>query len=219
MFIPDPGTSDADPLFVSKLIHDRFPETQVSRKNNDGATSNKRIGSWISTYTGKRFYPLDPRPDEIDISDILHALSNQTRFAGHCSNFYSVAQHSVLVSSMCSKENALWGLLHDASEAYLIDIPSPLKKSDAFKPYVTAEKKLMDVICDVYGLSHQMPAEVHEVDKKIFATEARDMTISQGRGWTLSHEPYEFHIKPWSPEIARVKFLSKLHELIQIKAK
>lgn len=173
----------------------------------------KRRGDWISTYTGKKFYPLDPRHEEIDINDIIHALSNQCRFVGHCTSFYSIAQHSVLVSLMCPSEHALWGLLHDASEAYLVDLPSPLKKDDAFKAYVEAEHQLMNVICDVFGLSHEEPKEVKLVDKKMLVTEARDLTMSQGMGWTMNVEPYEFHIKPWTPEVARVKYLSRLHEL------
>ena len=170
-------------------------------------------GDWIATYTGKKFYPFDPRSEDIDINDILHALSNQSRFAGHCTKFYSVAQHCVLVSLMCPAEDALWGLLHDATEAYLVDIPSPLKKSPAFVEYVKAEKNLMRVICDVYGLSHEEPESVKVVDKRMLATEARDLTISQGRGWTMSAEPYDFHIEPWTPEYARVRYLSRLHEL------
>ena len=68
-----------------------------------------------------------PNPDDIRIEDIAHALSNQCRFAGHAREFYSVAEHSVHVSQLCLPEHALWGLLHDASEAYLVDLPRPLK--------------------------------------------------------------------------------------------
>jgi len=173
----------------------------------------ERTGDWIQTFTGKRFYPLDPRAEDIDINDIIHALSNQTRFAGHCTTFYSVAQHCVLVSAMCLPENALWGLLHDASEAYLVDIPSPLKKAKEFEAYRNAEAKLMLVICEVFGLPPLEPDEVKVVDKRILATEARDLTMSHGRGWSMSYEPYDFHIVPWSPEEARIKYMSRLHEL------
>lgn len=173
----------------------------------------ERKGDWIATYTGKRFYPFDPRPEDIDVNDIIHALSNQSRFAGHCTKFYSVAQHCVLVSLMCPDEDALWGLLHDASEAYLVDIPTPLKRDPIFKPYVDAENNLQNVICDVYDLPHEKPPSVKEVDRRMLVTEARDLTMSQGRGWTFKHEPYDFHIESWTPEYSRVKYLSRLHEL------
>lgn len=176
-------------------------------------SKESRKGGWIITFTGKQFFPLDPRLEDIDVNDVAHALSNQCRFAGHCTSFYSVAQHCVLVSQMCPPDDALWGLLHDATEAYLIDLPSPLKKSEEFAFYKTTEKNLMNVICDVFGLSHDEPPSVKEVDKRMLATEARDMTFTEGRGWVTESVPYDFHIKPWNSDYARAKYLSRLHEL------
>lgn len=181
-------------------------------------TQPERKGGWIATYTGKRFYPLDPRPEDIDINDIIHALSQLSRFGGHCTSFYSVAQHSVLVSLMCPEEDALWGLLHDASEAYLIDVPSPLKRCPEFAFYREAEAKLMGIICDVFKLGKEEPASVKVADKRILASEARDLTMTEGRGWVTEAEPYDFHIKPWTPEYARVRFISRLHELMLKRA-
>lgn len=188
-------------IIASKTPKDR-PEDPVVRK-----------GDWISTYSGKRFYPFDPRVEEIDVNDIIHALSNLCRFGGHCTTFYSVAQHSVLVSLMCPPTDALWGLLHDASEAYLIDVPSPLKKAPEFAPYRAAEKRLQEVICQVFELPVEEPVSVKSVDKRILATEARDLTFTQGFGWSTASWPYDFNIKPWTPDHARVRFISRLHEL------
>jgi hypothetical protein len=86
---------------------------------------SKTRGPYIVTYTGRRFHFLDPKIDEISIEDIAHALSNVCRFTGHTKRFYSVAEHSCLVSALC--DNRLEGLLHDASEAYMSDLSSPLK--------------------------------------------------------------------------------------------
>src|SRR5690606_29748913 len=86
-----------------------------------------RKGDWMQTFTGRRFWPLDPRPDEICIEDIAHALSMQCRYAGHCLSFYSVAEHSVLLSQHVAEPFRRWALLHDASEAYLVDVPRPIK--------------------------------------------------------------------------------------------
>jgi len=178
-----------------------------------------RHGAFIYTYTGKKFYPLDPRIEDIDINDIVYSLSNQCRFAGHCTSFYSVAQHSVLVSLMCPIEDSLWGLLHDASEGFLSDVPSPLKRTPEFEFYRKIEANLMGLICDKFGISRDEPTSVKLVDKRMLATEARDLTMSEGREWALTATPYDFHVQPWTPEYARVKFLSRLHELTTVKAK
>jgi len=175
----------------------------------------QRRGDYITTYTGLKFWPLDPRQDEVSIVDIAHALSNAARFAGHLMRFYSVAQHSVLVSMMCPPELQLWGLLHDASEAYLTDVPSPVKRDPGFAFYREAETHLMNVICDVFGLTQGEPTAVKLVDNRMTVTEARDMRIDRGRtmGMSAVFEPYDFNIVPWDPLHAENRFLARFHEL------
>jgi len=85
--------------------------------------------AFLPTCSGRRVHLLNPSPDEIAIEDIAHALSHACRFAGHVPSYYSVAQHSVLVSELLDERTALWGLLHDASEAYLHDLTRPLKRA------------------------------------------------------------------------------------------
>ena len=82
---------------------------------------------YLSTYTGKKFYPYDPRPEQICIEDIAHGLSMLCRFAGQCRFFFSVAEHSIAVAHLLPANLKLFGLLHDASEAYLVDLPRPVK--------------------------------------------------------------------------------------------
>ena len=85
---------------------------------------------FLPTCTGRRVHIAAPLPEEIAVEDIAHALSHTCRFAGHTREFYSVAQHSVLVSELLEDRRAsLWGLLHDASEAYLHDLTRPLKRA------------------------------------------------------------------------------------------
>lgn len=74
----------------------------------------ERIGDWIQTFTGRQFWPLDPQPDHIDIADIAHALAHDCRFGGHCRRFYSVAEHSVLLSRAVAPEFRLAALMHDS---------------------------------------------------------------------------------------------------------
>jgi hypothetical protein len=148
------------------------------------------IEPFIETYTGKRFYPLNARKEDICITDIAHALSNQCRFSGHTRRFYSVAEHSVHVSLVVadrggSFEDQLWGLLHDASEAYLVDLPTPLKKDPVFGfVYRAAERALTKAIAEAFDLEgHEPPGIVHNADLAMLATEARDLMPCKPEHW------------------------------------
>jgi hypothetical protein len=175
-----------------------------------------RFGDWSCTYTGLQFWPLDPRAAEICIEDIAHALSLLCRFGGHCRSFYSVAQHSVLVSWHCDEPDALWGLLHDASEAYLMDLPRPIKHSAGLERYREAEQLVMQAACDHFGLPTSMPESVERADESLLATEARDlMPAASVARWTLSEHPLVGPIEPWSPERAEKKFLDRFHKLVR----
>jgi 5'-deoxynucleotidase YfbR-like HD superfamily hydrolase len=103
---------------------------------------------FITTYTGKKFHYLSPTPEEIDIKDIAHALSLTCRFGGHCRSFYSVAEHSVRVAAEVPASSALFALLHDAAEAYLPDIPSPMKQD--YKKWQALEGRIEKVIIKKY---------------------------------------------------------------------
>ena len=145
-----------------------------------------RTGDWIQTHTGTMFYPLDPRVEDIDIHDIAHALSMQPRYAGHTRRFYSVAEHSIYIAKACSPEHALWGLLHDASEAYLCDIPRPIK------PYLTnyaeIEARLMHVICEKFGLSPTIPEEIKRLDRAILRNEYEGLLAPHPSQWGLQYD-------------------------------
>lgn len=172
-----------------------------------------RVGDWIQTYSGLQFWPLDPRPTEVLPLDIAHALSHQCRFSGHTSEFYSVAQHSVLVSLHVSPEHALWGLLHDAGEAYLMDMPRPIKRM--FPAYKEAEAVVMRAVCDRFGLPHEMPAAVAEADIRMLATEARDL-MGRPLNWGSIREvePYPEVVVPMPPVAAKVAWFQRLCELL-----
>lgn len=131
-----------------------------------------RIGDWIQTYSGVVLYPLDPRPEEILIEDIAHALSNTPRFTGHTKQFYSVAQHSVLVSYRVPDEMALRGLLHDASEAYINDIARPTKRMPFMHEYREIEKNLQAAIYKKFGIFGPDPEELHDADAGVLGDEA-----------------------------------------------
>lgn len=169
------------------------------------------------TFTGVYFHTLDPRPDEINITDIAHSLSNQCRFAGHVSEFYSVAQHSVYVAEQIaksrSKTTALWGLLHDASEAYLVDLPKPLKMAAGFgEGYRKAEEQVMIAVCSKFHLPLVEPEVVRYWDKVLVCTEARDLMGRHGAPW-YDVTMLPFAIRPWSPKDAEFMFLDAFNRL------
>lgn len=172
-----------------------------------------RTGDWIEVYSGTKFYPLDPKPEEILIEDIAHSLSNMCRFAGHCRVFYSVAEHSVRTSWAVPTEHALWALLHDASEAYLVDIPRPLKHySNLGEIYRQIEQPLQQMIYERFGLSGPEPSSVKTADNLLLSTEHRDLINSQ-QIWSGLPEPMASKIVPWSSEQARMEFLMRFSQL------
>lgn len=172
--------------------------------------------TWIQTYTGKKFYPLAPRVEDIDIEDIAHALSNLCRFGGHSRWFYSVAQHSLLMSWLVPKEFALWALLHDASEAYLVDVPRPIKGE--LGGYREAEERLEHCIAERFGLSGPMPAAVKAADNSILMDEAKALLGDPPEEWDAKYEPLGVDIMPWPVEGTKAVFLKRFHQLTRVAA-
>lgn len=170
---------------------------------------------WMQTSLGIAFRPLTPDPDLIDGFDIAHALGMLCRYNGHCSRFYSVAEHCVLISEAVSPENALWGLLHDATEAYVGDMVRPLKRSGRMQAYIDAEDAVMRAICDRFGLPHECPAEVHEADLRILNDERIALMAPPPLPWVSSElvPPLGVTIDGWSPDEAGRRYLRRLNEL------
>lgn len=128
--------------------------------------------NWIQTYSGCKFWPMDPRIEDISLKDIAHSLSLQCRFTGHSSRHYSIAEHSLLVSSIVPAEFKLQALLHDASEAYLADLPRPLKHLAEFKFYRDAEARLQSMIYEKFGCASEMSELVRNADTAALGLEA-----------------------------------------------
>lgn len=167
--------------------------------------------SWIQTYSGRQFFPLEPRPGDIDVGDIAHSLSLQCRFNGHCRPFYSVAEHSVRVSRIVEGPARLWGLLHDAAEAYISDLPRPLK---ATAPgFRAAEDRLLEVIVTRFGLEWPMPAAVAHADDVLLATEMRDLMAPSPASWPLEAAPLAETIVPLGHLEAEQLFLAAFARL------
>lgn len=172
-------------------------------------------GDYIHTYSGKKFYAMDPTPDDIDITDIAHALSHLCRFGGHTPTFYSVAEHSILVSELVPVKDRMWGLLHDASEAYLCDIPRPFKQY--LNNYKEIEENIQRVIAVKFKLDWPIPPAVHFIDRNIVAAEAKQL-------WTTNPEwANESHWVPlnipelygFKPSVAKHNFLQAYLNLVE----
>lgn len=170
---------------------------------------------WIQTFTGRQFFPLSPRVEDVDIHDIAHALSNLCRYGGHTECFYSVAQHCLLVSRIVPREHALRGLLHDAAEAYLIDVPRPIKHSIGMECYRESEDRLQKVIYERFGLSPDDPPCIKEADRILLRTEQRDLMKPAPVAWQDSREGalQDFLIEPLLPHAAERAFLSRFNHL------
>jgi len=181
---------------------------------------------WVGTYTGKKFRPFAPRWEDVDIEDIAHSLSHQCRFNGHSDEFYSVAEHSIAVSHRVPAEDAMWGLLHDAAEAYVSDVVRPIKSRMAFlrgdgaiDMFRVVETNILRVIAAAFDLPWPMPASVEIADLRMLATERRNLFDGRQPAWDelATIEPYNkeccIELNCWPPFIAKSYFLNRYKAL------
>lgn len=180
--------------------------------DTDTNTTEKDRGPWIHTWSGGRFYYLNPSPDEVLIEDIAHALSMQCRFNGHTTTHYSVAEHSVLVADMVFSQTkdpniALAGLLHDAAETYIGDVVSPLKT--LLTEFKDIERVVEKCVAEKFGLDFPWPEEIHVADKAVLAMEFRSVAPFAEEGMEQG---------TLSPQTAEGRFLKKFYELEALRS-
>lgn len=170
----------------------------------------------ITTASGGLFDYINPWRYEIKIEDIALGLANDCRFAGQVKHHYSTAQHSVIVSYEVPEEDARWALLHDAPEAFMRDLPRPLKQ--ILPGYKAIESRVMAAICDQFNLPREAPASIKEHDRRAYVTERISLCesvlhlIDFGR----LPEPYPYRITPLSPSGAYREFMARFRELFII---
>lgn len=178
--------------------------------------TDKSYGPYILTNSGSKFFT-DPtyfKHNRYDIFDIAHALSNQCRWNGHCNEFYSVAEHSLRVSAACPPAHRLSGLLHDMTEAFISDVPTPVKLVlPSLKLY---EEALYVSMAEQFGVPPLLPYWVEVADKVLLVTEARDLCgnpawIKEERYAKIERLPEK--IVPVSRTEAKAAFLNKYFEL------
>lgn len=168
---------------------------------------NLNTPNCIRTFTGIYMNVFEPTLEMICIEDIAHALSNQCRFGGHLPEFYSVAQHSLLCSQTVGDEYRLQALLHDASEAYLLDIPRPIKQG--LSNYKEIEDNLMILIAEKFGFKYPLEKPVKQIDEEMLQFEWEHLMLQK---------PLIDNFVCWSAGYAKRRFLETYAELSSVVA-
>lgn len=179
-----------------------------------------RPGYWMRTFTNKHYWPLDPRPEEVDIVDIAHHLSQLCRYTGATPRFYSVAEHSYLMSFAVPREHQLCALLHDATEAYLGDIGRPLKYANGMEGYKIIEKLNWErAIAPAFGLPLKQPEIIKKLDMAMLHVEMKAMNMDINLAiadteMSVDSLP-DIEINNWPPESAEMLFLQRYYDLVK----
>ena len=197
--------------------------------------TEERKGDWFVTYSGKRFYAFDARVEDINIKDIAHSLSLQTRWNGHCKTFYSIASHSLACARVAERIPATadvvaWALMHDAAEAYIGDIIRPIKKAllvdfgnQAFT-MKEVEERLLRIIAEKFNLPWPIPETVFEIDNRMLVMEAMYLTNYGKPDHWVTERPWA-DIKPYAgahvllyqePRAAEDVFLARAREYLKL---
>lgn len=179
-------------------------------------------GNWIITRTGKKVYPLDFRPEMFDIEDVAHALSMLCRYTGHCPFFYSVAEHSVIVSDEVlrlggSDKDGLQALLHDAAEAYIADVSQPLKHCEEFAFYKVVERGIEQTIYELHGLPKILDPKIKEIDAGMLLKEGYQFFPESIAEWTYPPKDTPIpsgRILCQEPTVAKHRFLTRYRALV-----
>jgi hypothetical protein len=191
--------------------------------------------TWMQTFSGKAYIIAEPTPDQICLEDIARALSQQCRFAGHSSVFYSVAEHSIHVCNrvkeilevgeailptppglgVVEEHHKLLAsaLLHDASEAYLLDIPRPLKIHPEMEFYREQHAKTMKAILEKFGIQEGKPDIVTRADNEMLATEKEQVMAPPPKSWGPMLDPIPITLSCWNPGRAYNIFMKQAEAL------
>lgn len=175
-------------------------------------TTDMIDGATILTADGVYFDYLDPDPAKVTLNAVARGLANTCRFAGQCSPFYSVAEHSILVSLIVPNEFALAGLFHDAAEAFICDMPKPLK--EILPDYKDVERRVETAVFFALGVPDPLPVEVKAADVVMLATEQSQLMRNHDRWkWTDKVTPLDLKLDCFSPEAAYHAFVHRAREL------
>lgn len=187
------------PTFVRSPLH-CSADVECAFQSDDPS----RKGDWIQTFTGRQFYALDPRPDDIHILDIAAGLRN-ARYSSQSIGVETVAEHCVLMWQVaktrgCDARARRAVLMHDASEAFLVDVPRPIKRDLA--NYVEIEDVIMRAIAARFDFDWPPPAIVKELDSAIIGDERDQIMAPPPRPWRQPGDPLGVKVECLAPDIA-----------------
>lgn len=176
-------------------------------------------GFFMQTFTGRKFYPLAPDPDDVDAEDIAHSLSLQCRYNGHIDKFYSVAEHCILMSDYFQDGDhpllAKKALLHDSTETYVGDMVRPLKHQPAMQVFRDAENVVGAAIAAHFGMTTLESPTVKLADSRILLTERAALMGGKVAGaWAVDGlDPLPVRIRAWGPAEAEKEYLLRMAAL------
>jgi len=171
----------------------------------------------LETFTGGRFHPFDPDPSDVHIADIAGGLAHTCRFGGHCRSFYSVAQHSLFVASELEDQGPrleLYGLLHDAAEAYLGDLPRPVKRE--FDAFEAAEARILDTVWSALDVESPSEAEwetVMAADDRLLAYEAD--ALLENAAWAADPPDLSYALGSTDIQSVRRRYRRRAKQLLE----
>jgi uncharacterized protein len=186
------------------------PERRIPKPRKNSV----RVLDRMPYLTGRQMNPLEPKPEDFDIDIVAHALSLKCRYNGHAIEFFSVAQHAILVSMFVEPEHAMWGLMHELDEVFLPDIPRPLK------PFVQGWEKIaekhMIAGAAAFGLTLPMPPNVKYVDSQMLHTE-QDYLMPGTPDWDSLPPKLDCVIKPMTWQQSETAFHVRYNELQRLR--
>lgn len=185
-----------------------------------------RIGDYMRTYSGGRFYPLDPRPEDMNMNDIVQGLALQCRYAGQIHDFYSVAEHSCILADYTrdvlgfGPDDEFEALMHDAPEAYVTDVPRPIKHQTS--DFVAMEARVERVIRKNWGMRPEKPSWMAEIDTRICMDEKAVLMPyrpdhDSSPMWRIG-EPLGVKIHCWPWKQARSEFMTRFVDILRRQA-
>lgn len=185
---------------LNRDVHKELPN------NYDGADG------WIETNSHETYFYGKRNPENINILDIAHGLSNLCRYSGQCNYFYSVAQHSCIVHDVAPIHLKAIGLFHDAAEAYISDIPRPVK--NIVPEIKKLERKIQIEVSERFKLTFPWSSQIEILDSQLMLREAQ-LLFDGGVSWTVEGlPPLEINIPSfWSPKRAKREFLFRYEVL------
>jgi hypothetical protein len=171
----------------------------------------------VMNASGKMINPYDLKSEDFDPRIIAQTLSRVCRFWGQTSEFYSVAQHCLVMEQQFQEiELKKWAMLHEVYEGLTgMDIPSPIKHSPEMENYRIAEDKALEQAAEIFGLTPPMPNEVKVMDKRLMVTEALRFMNTSNYDWTEIAQPLPLSIigRPLDMKEAEIAFLTRWYEL------